>query len=647
MRHKAGKENETQTKHTGRNIVIAVVVVLAAFCAYAAALVHSAMVIKDEVTQSVGVVRDSGIGAALAGSGQDSSMAGMTAIEAVAPQLQQHTTVARGQADGWVWRSASMLPVIGNDFAATRIATDALDTLASDVLPSLTDAANTMQKAGLANADGNLNVKTLTEVSSKISKSNDTLQRQVTALNEAPEPHIAQVRDALTSGKATLDSAASQINGVASTLDSLAALFGHEGTRNYLILSQTNAETQAAGGVVGSVGTLTVNNGTISMGQFYSDSKFDLTAPVTSTDEVDKLYAISRLGVSYGGDIRLASATPNFPAAAQYAKEVWARQSFGSNNIDGVLSFDTVALQSLLGVTGPITLSSGKVTLTAQNTAQYLSNQVYIDITDQNAQDAFFEESAQRIINGMLSGLNAHKALSLVATMPKLTEHRHVYMWSFDKSDQKVLKKAGVVGEPGTDAQNPVTGVYVNEMGWTKTDWYMKKSATVSKTADNKDGSSTYHVTYTTTNTMTADQSTKLPAYITGTFPLGMMSDLVKQSGASDEEKAAIHAAMESLSKPGVVGHSIAIAKPVGGSVSNITVTSDSKDQIPALQSDFMKIKAGSTTYYANIACLLSPGATFTVEYDVKTAPHAAQLQLDQTPTNNLAAQVTYTDSGR
>ena len=41
-----------------------------------------------------------------------------------------------------------------------------------------------------------------------------------------------------------------------------------------------------------------------------------------------------------------------------------------------------------------------------------------------------------------------------------------------------------------------------------------------------------------------------------------MMSDLVKQSGASDEEKAAIHAAMESLSKPGVVGHSIAIAKP-------------------------------------------------------------------------------------
>ena len=100
-----------------------------------------------------------------------------------------------------------------------------------------------------------------------------------------------------------------------------------------------------------------------------------------------------------------------------------------------------------------------------------------------------------------------------------------------------------------------------------------------------------------------------------------MMNGLVAQSGASNDEKTAIRAAMENLSKPGVVGHSIAITQPVGGSVSNITVTSDSKDQIPALQSDFMKIKAGSTTYYANIACLLSPGATFTVEYDVKTAP--------------------------
>ncbi len=134
MRHKAGKENETQTKHTGRNIVIAVVVVLAAFCAYAAALVHSAMVIKDEVTQSVGVVRDSGIRCCFwPVPAKTRVMAGMTAIEAVAPQLQQHTTVAREQADGWVWRSASMLPVIGNDFAATRIATHALDTLASDV----------------------------------------------------------------------------------------------------------------------------------------------------------------------------------------------------------------------------------------------------------------------------------------------------------------------------------------------------------------------------------------------------------------------------------------------------------------------------------------------------------------------------------
>ncbi|MFR4831447.1 MAG: hypothetical protein ACLUA4_01370 [Bifidobacterium sp.] len=71
--------------------------------------------------------------------------------------------------------------------------------------------------------------------------------------------------------------------------------------------------------------------------------------------------------------------------------------------------------------------------------------------------------------------------------------------------------------------------------------------------------------------------------------------------------------------------------------MSNITVTSDSQDQIPALQSDFMKIKAGSTACYAGIACLLSPGATFTVEYDVKTAAPRCATSAGSTPTNNLA----------
>ncbi|WP_258184978.1 MULTISPECIES: DUF4012 domain-containing protein [unclassified Bifidobacterium] len=505
----------------------------------------------------------------------------------------------------------------------------------------MVDAANTMQQSGLTNADGSFNVKTLTAAGNDITAANAALQEQVQALDAVPEPHISQVRMAIDNSKSMLNAMAEQIGNMSDMLGSLSALFGHSGTRNYLILSQTNAETQAAGGVVGSVGTMTVENGKVSIGKFHSDSEFTETAPVSVGDnEIDKMYAISRLGVQYGGDIRLASATPNFPIGAEYARQVWVGQSFGSTDVDGMVSFDTLALQSLIGVTGNIMLSTGQ-TLTSQNAAQYLANQVYIDIPDQAAEDAFFQESAQRIIDASFSGMNAQKALQLMSVVPSLAKGRHIYMWSFDKSDQKQLRAAGMTGEPSTNAQNPVAGVYVNEMGWTKSDWYLQRNTTVKRTSTNADGSATYHVTAVTKNTMTADQAQKLPVYITGTFPTQMINELIGQSSASDDEKAVVQAAMSGLTQPGVVGHSFMIAQPAGGSVKNIKITSDSSTKVAPAEQTFTKVKSNGATYWMNLAAVISPGSTVTLEFDVTTASGATSLTIDQTPANG-DSKITY-----
>ncbi|WP_245819380.1 DUF4012 domain-containing protein [Bifidobacterium tissieri] len=553
-------------------------------------------------------------------------------IKSVVPQLQEHTGKAREQADGVVWRIATAFPYIGDDFTAARTATDAFDTLAQQALPSLIDAANTMQQSGLSNGDGSFNVKSLSAVSSKIGGAKTVLQEQVAALHKAPEPHIGQVRDALKTGTGILDSLAGTISSYSDTITSLSALFGHDGTRHYLILSQSNAGMRSSGGIVGSVGTVTVSDGKVTLGDFYSNSKFTMTEPVKSTDEINKMYAISRLGLPYGGDIRIASATPNFPEGAAYAKEVWAGQSFGSNDIDGVLSFDIAALQSLIGVTGNVTLSTGQ-TLTADNTAQYLSNQVYIDIPSPQDEDRFFEESAQRIIGGALSGINADKAMKLVGVLPKMAKERHLYLWSFDQQDQSALRAAGMTGEISQQKSTPTTGVYSNEMGWTKSDWYVQRSATIKRTSVGKDGSTSYHVSYTITNSMTSDQAKTLPQYITGTFPVGMMNNLIGQSKLPDDQRTVVNTVISGLSQPGVVGHSLAIAQPAGGTVANIKLTSNSPTQVPKAQEGFDRITSNGVTYYVNLATLISPGSTATLEYDVSTAPGASPLQFDQTPT--------------
>lgn len=622
------------TVRYGRIILIALGVLLAAVVVYAALLLNSVRIVRSELGQAVNTASSSGLAAQLAststqGAGQADQI---KAIDGLAAQLKQHSAAARAQTDGIIWGSATMLPGIGNDFTAVRTATDAFDTLAGQALPELVNVAGTMQRSGLANADGSFNVRELTAASAAITAANATLQTQMAAVDAAPEPNVPQVRSALATGRSMLATAAGRIDAVSDTVGSLAALFGHDGTRHYLILSQTNAETQAAGGVVGSVGTMTVTGGKVTIGEFHSDSDFATTAPVNAGNgEIDKMYAISRLGVPYGGDIRLASATPNFPIGAEYAKQVWAGQTFGSSDIDGVVSFDTIALQKLIGVTGDITLSGGR-TLTATNAAQYLANQVYVDIPDQAAEDAFFEESAQRIIGGSLSGLSATKALKLVDALPTLAKERHLYLWSFHTDDQPRLRDAGMTGEPSNDPANPVVGIYANEMGWTKSDWYVRRDVTAARTATNADGSATYHVTVTTRNTMTAAQAGSLPAYITGTFPVQMIAGLIGQSSAGDDEKAVVQAAVEGLVQPGVIGHSLAIAQPAGGAIANITVNGNSPTQVPAAQSTFDRIESNGVTYWMNLAMLVSPGSSATVEFDVTTAPGAAPLAIDATP---------------
>ena len=622
------------TMRYGRTMLIALGVLLAAAAVYAALLLNSVRIVRNELGQAVNTASSSGLATQLAStSTQNAGQADqINAIGGLATQLKQHSATARAQTDGIIWGSATMLPGIGNDFTAIRTATAAFDTLAGQALPELVNVASTMQSSGLANADGSFNVQELTAASTAITAANATLQTQMAAVNAAPEPSVPQVRSALATGRSMLSTAAGRIDAVSDTVGSLAALFGHDGTRHYLILSQTNAETQAAGGVVGSVGTMTVTGGKVTIGEFHSDSDFATTAPVNAGNgEIDKMYAISRLGVPYGGDIRLASATPNFPVGAEYAKQVWAGQTFGSSDIDGVVSFDTIALQKLIGVTGDITLSGGR-TLTATNAAQYLANQVYVDIPDQAAEDAFFEESAQRIIGGSLSGLSAIKALKLVDLLPTLAKERHLYLWSFHTDDQPRLRDAGMTGEPSNDPANPVVGIYANEMGWTKSDWYVRRDVTAARTATNADGSATYHVTVTTRNTMTAAQAGSLPAYITGTFPVQMIAGLVGQSSAGDDEKAVVQAAVEGLVQPGVIGHSLAIAQPAGGAIANIKVSGNSPTQVPATQSTFDKIESNGVTYWMNLAMLVSPGSSATVEFDVTTAPGAAPLAIDATP---------------
>src|SRR5262245_29423779 len=63
--------------------------------------------------------------------------------------LESETAKARNTTDGFDWRMATHLPGIGDDVGAVRTMAEALDNLAQDVLPALTELAATLRLGDL------------------------------------------------------------------------------------------------------------------------------------------------------------------------------------------------------------------------------------------------------------------------------------------------------------------------------------------------------------------------------------------------------------------------------------------------------------------------------------------------------------------
>lgn len=111
-------------------------------------------------------------------------------------------------------------------------------------------------------------------------------------------------------------------------------------------------QTQAgrvAGGVAGSWGTVTVQNGKITLNDFVSEGELEgISSPVTelSADEL-ALY-----GDKLGRKPQDVNFTPDFQRTGTIAKAMW-EQRFGQR-IDGVPSIDPVLLQRVLSVVGSV-----------------------------------------------------------------------------------------------------------------------------------------------------------------------------------------------------------------------------------------------------------------------------------------------------
>jgi len=531
------------------------------------------------------------------------------AVNDLAVELQEEFS-------GGLWTAASFIPVYGSDVKAVRSLVGIVASLTGDALVPLCDAMAGVSFDTLVVTSGDsvtFDMVALQNLIGVVSAVMPTLRTNVDEFNKIGDLHIEQLDTAVTQVRDILGPYLDKLDFVDAFLDAAPRLLGAQGSRTYMVVAQNNTEIRSTGGFPGSVGFVTAQNGTLTLGGFASMYDYMPRDPGIYLELSDDELALFGDGISYYAGVM--NSVPHFPRAC----DLWSQILECSSGIavDGVVAVDPVFLQNLVGLFGSITMSDGTV-LDDTNTASAIMNDAYWRYNTNNAaQDAFFTEAAGKAIDLIMGGISNVDPMALLKVVKKATDTRRLTVWLRDSNEQAVLRLAGCTGELGDDPAEPVTGIYLSDETWGKMGWWIDASTTTSwQPAQGAGGlfglseeeqkaqvGGTVTVTHAFTNTLPLDYLDYSNPYVFGYSP--------------------------ARRQDGDIVFRVFLYAPAGGSIQNLSVGAVSlKDHV----AEFGEAQHMGLQVFAGTVKVL-PGEDVTLTYDVVCSPQATtRLTFDKTP---------------
>ncbi|MFC0678124.1 DUF4012 domain-containing protein [Lysobacter korlensis] len=423
-------------------------------------------------------------------------------------RLRADTSAASEAVGDPVWMFAELTPVLGSDLRSIRQLAQLLDELVEDGVGPVAVAVDGLTFDVLRPVGGRIAIEPFTRLVSPLAKLASAMhQATLSAADIRPSGLVPPLADAVQQVKDLLAAYSPGISGAAEVLPHVGAMLGEDEPRHYLLMFQNNAEERASGGNPASMALLEVDRGSVKLVQQASSRDFDRpyrSEPLTFAGDWPKLF-----GAHTSTYVTNITFTPDFPTTAKLAQRMWELE-FG-RTVDGVVSFDPVALSHLLRATGPLALATGE-TLTAENAVRFLLNEVYSKYLDPRVQDVVFASAAAEIFDAVVSGAAEPKPL-LEQLQPMIAEQR-LKVWSSHPKEQAVLQSSPVGNMlPPDNSSRTVVGVYNNDDATSKMSYYM--DSTIAVTADRcRPERPTIRVSTTVTNTLDPETAKDLPAFI-------------------------------------------------------------------------------------------------------------------------------------
>ena len=149
---------------------------------------------------------------------------------------------------------------------------------------------STLKSAQLSSGDGQLNLQPILEAQKNIATANQSLQQQVQKYQQLPKAHIGMVKNAYATGNTQLTKMADKVNQLSGTFQILPDFLGSDQPRTYALMAMTTSEERSSGGLIGSVGVVTTDNGKIGIGDFRSNGEYIPYGAGDSTEDEQRIF---------------------------------------------------------------------------------------------------------------------------------------------------------------------------------------------------------------------------------------------------------------------------------------------------------------------------------------------------------------------
>lgn len=426
-----------------------------------------------------------------------------------AEALSDDTSEARTAVAGPHWSALTALPWVGPNVDAVQTVTETVDALAADAVPALLEAAEGVDPANLAPRDGRIPLAPIQDAAPHVRTAHQEVTEAADRVGGIDTDTLHdRLQDPVIELSTTLKDLSDQTSVAVKAADLLPPMLGADGPRTYLLLTQNNAEPRALGGIPGAVIVVRANDGRIRLVEQRAAGEFgNAGEPVLPLTVAER----ALFGTQLGRYMQNVTATPDFPRAARLAHAMWRRG--GGGRLDGVASVDPVALERLLGATGPVTLPGG-IVLDGENAAAELLNRVYLRHPDPQVQDAFFAAAAKAVFEQLVAGGADARATS--TALAEAAGEGRLLLWSKHRSEQQILQDSPMGGSlTGRDDGRPVVGVFVHDRTAAKMGFYERVTVRAQPTSCESGESAELAVTVTVRNRSPRDLSS-LPGYVTG-----------------------------------------------------------------------------------------------------------------------------------